>query len=107
LCYDLFFVAGFIYVDKKASPAIRAQAQGFLVLVTQGLGLGIGAILFSKLVGRFTVSDESGSFTDWRNVWYIAAGFAALVLVTFMIFFREKKETAEVAPLAMGQEEAK
>ncbi len=92
LCYDLFFVAGFIYVDKKASPAIRAQAQGFLVLITQGLGLGIGAILFSKLVAHFTLADDMGSITDWRAVWYIAAGFAALVLITFVLLFREKKD---------------
>jgi nucleoside transporter len=49
ICYDFFFVAGFIYVDKKAPPEIRAQAQGFLVLITQGLGLGIGAQVFQKL----------------------------------------------------------
>lgn len=103
LCYDLFFVAGFIYVDKKASPAIRAQAQGFLVLVTQGLGLGIGAILFSKLVGHFTYTDDAGSFTEWRSVWYAAAGFAALVLVTFVLLFREKKdEVPPAAPQAEG-----
>jgi nucleoside transporter len=89
LCYDLFFVAGFVYVDKKASPAIRAQAQGFLVLVTQGLGLGLGAILFSRLVGHFTTAD----ITDWRAVWYSAAGFAALVLILFAFLFREKRET--------------
>lgn len=97
LCYDLFFVAGFIYVDKKASPAIRAQAQGFLVLVTQGLGLGIGAILFSRLVGHFTYTDDAGSFTEWRNVWYAAAGFAAIVLVAFILLFREKKDELPAA----------
>jgi len=91
LCYDLFFVAGFIYVDKKASPAIRAQAQGFLVLVTQGLGLGIGAYLFGNLVGGFTTVEEGTEpFTDWRAVWYIAAGFAALVLVGFALLFRDR-----------------
>jgi len=34
VCYDFFFVTGQIYVDKKSSPAVRGQAQGFLVLVT-------------------------------------------------------------------------
>jgi nucleoside transporter len=48
ICYDFFFVTGQIYVDKKAPTAIRGQAQGFLVLVTQGIGLGIGAQLTGK-----------------------------------------------------------
>lgn len=95
LCYDLFFVAGFVYVDKKASPAIRAQAQGFLVLITQGLGLGIGAILFSKLVGYHTETDDLGSVVNWRNIWYTAAGFAAIVLVAFILLFREKKDPTQ------------
>ena len=45
LCYDFFFVCGFIYTDKKAPPAIRGQAQSLLVFLTQGLGMYIGYIL--------------------------------------------------------------
>ena len=43
ICYDFFFVTGFIYVDRRVAPEIRGQAQGLLVVVTQGLGLGAGA----------------------------------------------------------------
>ena len=45
LCYDFFFVTGFIYTDKKAPAAIRGQAQSLLVFLTQGLGMYIGYIL--------------------------------------------------------------
>jgi len=57
ICYDFFFVTGFIYTDKKCSRAIRGQAQGLLVLVTQGLGLGIGAQLMGWLVASATPAD--------------------------------------------------
>lgn len=50
MCYDFFFVTGFIYVDKKANPKIRGQAQGLLVLVTQGVGMLIGAQAIGHLV---------------------------------------------------------
>jgi nucleoside transporter len=54
ICYDFFFVTGMIYADKSATPAIRGQAQGFLVLLTQGLGMLIGAQAFAALVGHYT-----------------------------------------------------
>jgi MFS family permease len=42
ICYDFFFVTGFIYTDKKAPKEIRGQAQSLLVFLTQGLGLFFG-----------------------------------------------------------------
>ncbi|MBX3402271.1 MAG: MFS transporter [Phycisphaeraceae bacterium] len=90
ICYDFFFVTGFIYVDRVAPPAMRAQAQGFLVLVTQGLGLGIGAQLFGGLVGNYTTGPEGAKVTDWQSVWYIAAAFALAVLLLFIALFRER-----------------
>jgi nucleoside transporter len=57
ICYDFFFVTGFIYTDKKCTSDIRGQAQGLLVLVTQGLGLGLGAQLVGRLVAAATPPD--------------------------------------------------
>lgn len=47
ICYDFFFVTGFMYTDKVASKSIRGQAQSMLVFFTQGVGMYIGyAIVF-------------------------------------------------------------
>lgn len=42
ICYDFFFVTGFMYTDQKAPEAIRGQAQSLLVFLTQGIGMFFG-----------------------------------------------------------------
>ncbi|HMO93874.1 MAG TPA: nucleoside permease [Pirellulaceae bacterium] len=42
ICYDFFFVTGFMYTDQKAPVEIRGQAQGLLVFLTQGIGMFFG-----------------------------------------------------------------
>lgn len=93
ICYDFFFVTGMIYVDKRAPQSIRNQAQGVLVLVTQGLGLGIGAKLFFAHVLMNTT--ESGDI-DWNAVWFLPAAFAAGVLVFFTLFFKNDVPSVDV-----------
>ena len=86
ICYDFFFVTGMIYVDKKAPEEIRNQAQGFLVLVTQGLGLGIGAKLFAA---HSTVNTVDG-VADWATIWEYPAIFALVIMVVFVLLFNDK-----------------
>jgi uncharacterized protein YbjQ (UPF0145 family) len=59
ICYDFFFVTGFIYTDKKCTREIRGQAQGLLVLVTQGLGLGLGAQIMGRIVSAHTPAEAA------------------------------------------------
>jgi hypothetical protein len=42
ICYDFFFVTGFMYTDQKASAGVRNQAQSMLVFFTQGVGMIFG-----------------------------------------------------------------
>ena len=42
ICYDFFFVTGFMYTDKVAPKSVRSQAQSMLVFFTQGIGLFFG-----------------------------------------------------------------
>jgi nucleoside transporter len=88
-CYDFFFVTGQIYVDKKSTPAIRGQAQGFLVLVTYGIGMLIGAQVAGRVYNSFLGGPEATSLTlnQWAQFWWLPAAFAAAVLVFFAAFF--------------------
>jgi len=42
ICYDFFFVTGFIYTDRAAPKETRGQAQSMLVFFTQGVGMFAG-----------------------------------------------------------------
>jgi MFS family permease len=42
VCYDFFFVTGFMYTDNKAPAEVRGQAQSLLVFFTQGIGMFFG-----------------------------------------------------------------
>ena len=88
VCYDFFFVTGQIYVDKKSTPAIRGQAQGFLVLVTYGVGMLIGAQVSGNVYNRFLGGAASLTLERWPSFWMLPAGFAAVVLLLFAALFR-------------------
>ena len=93
VCYDFFFVAGQIYVDKKATPAIRAQAQGFLVLVTYGVGMLIGAQVSGWLFNGIVTATGAESLPQYQTFWLMPAVFAAGVLLMFGLLFNDKLTT--------------
>lgn len=71
ICYDFFFVAGFMYTEEKAPKHVRGQAQGLLVFLTQGVGMFFGykimaAGTFLGLSLGFTVGDY-GKQLDEEN----------------------------------------
>src|SRR6266704_2883436 len=88
VCYDFFFVTGQIYVDKKSTPAVRGQAQGFLVLVTYGIGMLIGAQVAGNVYNRILGGATSLTLDQWPGFWVLPAGFAAVVLLFFAVLFR-------------------
>ena len=94
VCYDFFFVTGQIYVDKKSTPAVRGQAQGFLVLVTYGVGMLIGAQVAGNVYNRLLGGATSMTLEQWPHFWVLPAGFAAVVLVLFALLFPAPKATA-------------
>jgi nucleoside transporter len=93
ICYDFFFVTGQIYVDKKAPQSIRASAQGFITLITYGVGMGIGSVISGNVLDWFTANGEY----DWQTFWWIPAVFAVMVAVLFLFTFQEKKKEKELS----------
>lgn len=91
MCYDFFFVSGQIYVDKKSSAAIRGQAQGFLVFVTYGVGMVVGAQIAGWVFNAVVPAGSSPqALQQWQTFWWLPAAFAAVVLVLFAALFHDR-----------------
>ena len=95
ICYDFFFVAGQIYTDKFAGARFRSAAQGMITLATYGVGILIGSLVAGPIVDNFVTADGH----DWAQIWIIPAAIAAVVLVVFLIFFRDRRHEEEVTML--------
>jgi nucleoside transporter len=90
-CYDFVYVAGQIYIDTKASPAIRAQAQGLFVLATYGLGQGLGTLAAGWIFNAIMpATGGAGSLGQWQMFWMFPLIFALVVTALFMVGFRDE-----------------
>ncbi|MCF0074762.1 nucleoside permease [Dyadobacter sp. CY261] len=90
VCYDFFFVTGQIYTDTKAGEKYRSSAQGLISIATYGIGMGIGSWMSGVVADIYTVD----SVKNWTSIWMVPAGIAAVVLVLFVLFFRDNKVKA-------------
>ena len=87
-CYDFVYVAGQIYIDKKATPDIRAQAQGLFVIVSYGVGQGLGTLAAGGIFN--SIMADGISLYNWQRFWIIPLLFSAIVSILFIFGFREK-----------------
>jgi hypothetical protein len=89
--YDFVFISGFLYVDRHVNEEVRAQAQGLLVVFTQGIGFFLSSQIFVGKVFPAIVGDAGGP-AEWKSYWLVPAGYMAAVLVLFWVLFREDKD---------------
>ncbi len=88
ICYDFFFVTGYMYTEKKAGEKIKNAAQGLFTFATYGLGMFIG----TSFSGFIADGNTENGLRNWKEIWFVPAYIAAGVLIYFIVFFREKKE---------------
>jgi nucleoside transporter len=96
ICYDFFFVTGQIYVDQQAGEKIRAAAQGFITLVTQGVGYLIGSWISGAVVQAYALPQGH----DWRQIWLVPALGALVILIVFAGLFRPQEKAVGVEAVA-------
>jgi nucleoside transporter len=87
ICYDFFFVTGYMYTEKKAGEKIKNAAQGLFTFATYGVGMLIGTWFSGFATDYYTIDGVH----QWKNIWFVPAFIAVFVLVYFILFFKEKK----------------
>jgi nucleoside transporter len=94
ICYDFFFVTGQIYTENLAGEKYKSAAQGLITVAPYGVGMMIGYFFAGYIVDSYATTDAGGkTIHDWQPVWLIPAGIAAVVLIFFIILFKDKKPT--------------
>lgn len=88
LIFGFFYVGGQIYIDKKAPTELKSQAQGFIFLVTFGLGLLAGNFISSEIIGHY----KNAAGYNWNAIWGITTISSIAVLILFMLLFKDKDE---------------
>lgn len=103
VAFDFFNVSGALFIEKETDKSMQASAQGLFMLMTNGLGATIGTLSAGWIIDSFChwedvmmPNGKVGSFlvgnhpSSWSIAWYIFAGFALVVAVTFMCVFKYK-----------------
>jgi len=91
LIFGFFYVGGQIYIDKKAPAELKSQAQGFIFLVTFGLGLLVGNFISSEIINYY--SSEVGY--NWNAIWGITTLSSIAILLLFMLLFKNNDEALQ------------
>ncbi|MEY4930767.1 MAG: hypothetical protein RI909_1491, partial [Bacteroidota bacterium] len=88
ICYDFFFVTGYMYTEKKAGAKIKNAAQGLFTFATYGVGMFIGTWFSGFATDYYTIDGVH----QWKEIWFVPAYIAVGVMIYFIFFFKEKKE---------------
>jgi nucleoside transporter len=89
VCYDFFFVASQLYVDRQFEPAARGRAQSFLVTLNMGVGVVLGSNLANFIYRANTFAPARH---DWRTIWIIPGLVALFAGLIFSRLFQPRQD---------------
>lgn len=90
ICFDFFFVSGQIYTDAKAGAKYKSAAQGLITLATYGVGQLIGFWAAGYVSEHYAGLRNGDVGQFWQQVWLVPAVIAMVVMVLFVMFFKDE-----------------
>ena len=100
MAFDFFNISGSLFIEKSVEPGIRSSAQGLFTMMVNGVGAVLGSRASGWVMEKYFttyIPGEKGNLTakiDWHSTWLCFASYSLVVLILFVILFREKKNVA-------------
>jgi NHS family xanthosine MFS transporter len=98
MAFDFFNISGSLFIEKSVEPSIRASAQGLFTMMVNGVGAVFGSRASGWVMEKYFttyIPGENGNQIaqiDWHSTWLCFASYSLVVLILFVILFREKKQ---------------
>ncbi|NLI71182.1 MAG: nucleoside permease [Bacteroidales bacterium] len=95
MAFDFFNISGALFVEKNTDKSIQSSAQGVFMLMTNGVGAVLGNIVAGQVIAKW-FEDPVTLVKDWQGIWMVFAGYALVVAILFVIFFKYKHEREDL-----------
>ena len=84
ICYDFVYIAGQIYLDQVTSVKVRARVQGLFVLVSYGIGQGLGTLIAGWIYNHTVLKAIANPLEQWHVFWVIPALLGSIITMGFL-----------------------
>ena len=85
ICYDFVYIAGQIYLDQVTSVKVRARVQGLFVLVSYGIGQGLGTLIAGWIYNHTVLKAIANPLEQWHVFWVIPAVLGSIITMGFLL----------------------
>ncbi len=94
MAFDFFNISGSLFIETTTDSKIRSSAQGLFMMMTNGVGAYLGSIVSGYLIDKYYVLPNG--FKDWQSIWTAFAGYALVIAILFLVFFKHKHNPKEL-----------
>ena len=90
MAFDFFNISGSLFIETTTDSKIRSSAQGLFMMVTNGVGAVLGALISGWLIQKYYTSAAGNR--DWHGIWLAFSIYVIVVAVLFFFFFKHKHD---------------
>ncbi len=94
MAFDFFNISGSLFIETTTDASIRSSAQGLFMMVTNGIGAVLGALISGWLIQKYYTSVDGNR--DWHGIWLAFSIYVLVVAVLFAALFRHKHNPNEI-----------